>query len=52
MIPKKDKEAWETSGQGDMYSKNFKSITMALRQVTMKGIACTIERVERSDGVM
>ncbi len=49
---KKDKGAWETSRQGDLYSKNFKPITMALRQVTTKGNACTIERVERSDSVM
>ncbi len=43
---KKDKEVWETSGQRDSYSKNFKPIAMALRQVTMKKIASTIERVE------
>ncbi len=31
----------------DLYSQIFKPITTALRQVTMRGIACTIERVER-----
>ncbi len=30
-----------------MFSQTFKPITTALRQVTIKGIACTIERVER-----
>ncbi len=30
-----------------MYSQIFKPITTALRRVTMRGIACTIERVER-----
>ncbi len=29
-----------------MYSQIFKPITTALRQVTMRGIACTIEGVE------
>ncbi len=29
-----------------MYSLVFKPITTALREVTMRGIACTIERVE------
>ncbi len=30
-----------------MYAQIFKPITTALRQVTMREIACTIERVER-----
>ncbi len=29
-----------------MYSQIFKPITTALRQVAMKKIACTIERIE------
>ncbi len=41
------KEQWATSGQGYLLSRIFEPITTALRQVTMKGIACTVERVER-----
>ncbi len=33
------------SGQGYLFSHIFKPITTARRQVTMKRIACTIERV-------
>ncbi len=46
-ITKKDKEVGTTSRQGDLYSHIFKPKTTALRQVTMRGIARTIERVER-----
>ncbi len=45
--PKREKEVRATPGLGDFYSQIFKTITTALRLVTMKGIACTIERVER-----
>ncbi len=47
LIPKKDKEVWATSGQEYLSSQIFKPITKALRQATMNGIACTVERVER-----
>ncbi len=40
---KTDKEVWATWGQGYI----FKPIATALHQMTMKGIMCTIERVER-----
>ncbi len=48
---KKDKEIWATSGQGYLFSQIFKPITTAHRQVTMKGITCTIERLERRLGI-
>ncbi len=43
---KRDKEVWATSGQGDLCSQIVKPITTALRQVTMRGLACKIKRVE------
>ncbi len=46
-IPKRDKEVWASSGQGDLYSQIFTPVAAALRQETMRGTACTIERVER-----
>ncbi len=46
-LPKKDKKTWATSGQGYVLAQIFKAITTARRQVTMKGIKYTIERVDR-----
>ncbi len=43
----KEKEIGTTSRQGDLYSHIFKPRTTTFRQVMMRGIACTIERVER-----
>ncbi len=43
----KGKEVWATSGQGYLFSQFFKPITTARRQATMKGVACTVERIER-----
>ncbi len=40
-------EVRATSGQVNLYSQIFKPLTTALRQVMMREIACTIERVER-----
>ncbi len=42
LIPKKVRA---TMGRGYLFSLIFKPITTASRQVTMKGIACTTERV-------
>ncbi len=44
LIPKK---VWATMSQRYLFSLTFKPITTACRQVTMNGIACTTERVER-----
>ncbi len=46
-LPKKNNEVWATSGQGYLLSRIFEPITTARHLVTMKGIVCTIERVER-----
>ncbi len=43
----KVKKFWTALGQGYLFSQVYKPITTALRQVTMRGIACTIERLER-----
>ncbi len=43
----KDKEVRAISGKVCLFSHIFKPTTTARRRVTMKGIACTTERVER-----
>ncbi len=37
---------WATSGKGYSFSHIFKLVTTARHHVTMREIACTIERVE------
>ncbi len=44
-LPKIDKEAWATSGNGYLYML-LSTISTARRQVTMKRIVCTIEGAE------
>ncbi len=43
----KKRQVKVTSGQGDFYSQVFKPINTALCRVTIRGIACIIERVKR-----